>query len=153
MYYWKTTTCWHSTSILMRLRTKQPMCANKRQWHINAPHLYWWDLDLLQSGHATCSPLPCLSVWSQDSSDLLSFTCSFTLLLGLHTVHLMGTAVWCLIRNGYGFTIYRPFNHVSKEPMETDGDWDSCIWGYSLRWVKKNSKMIVLEVWGLALEV
>ena len=67
-------------------------------------------------------------------------TCS--LLIGLRTVRLTGTAVWCLVRNGYGFTVHCPSNCVSKEPTETDGDRDGCIRGYGIGRVKKSLKRL-----------
>ena len=62
--------------------------------------------------------------------------------LGLRTVRLMGTAIRCLVRNGYEFTVHRPSNCVSKEPMETDGDRDGRIWGYGIGRVKKYLKQL-----------
>ena len=57
--------------------------------------------------------------------------------VGLRTVRLTGTAVRCLVRNGYGFTVHRPSNCVSKEPTETNGNKDGRIRGYGLGRVKK----------------
>ena len=79
--------------------------------------------------------------------------------LGLRTVRLTGTAVQCLVRNGYGLTVHRPSNRVSKEPTETDGDKDGRIRGYGLGRVKKIFRnCLALEVegkqnWCLALKV
>ena len=64
------------------------------------------------------------------------------LFVGLRIVRLTGTAVQCLVRNRYGFTVHRPSNRVSKEPTETNGDRDGRIRGYGLGRVKKTLKQL-----------
>jgi hypothetical protein len=39
--------------------------------------------------------------------------------VGLRTVRLTGTAVQPTVGDGYGFTVHRPSNHVSREPTGT----------------------------------